>query len=46
MHLVTREIVDLSFLLADVGNRSLHDFSDPEQGRLRENIVVKARNFH
>ncbi|MCJ8352855.1 error-prone DNA polymerase [Novacetimonas hansenii] len=46
VHLVTREIVDLSFLLADVGNRSLHDFSDPEQGRLRENIVVKARNFH
>lgn len=46
VHLVTREIVDLSHLLADVGNRSLHDFSDPEQGRLRENIVVKARNFH
>ncbi|KON63529.1 error-prone DNA polymerase [Komagataeibacter europaeus] len=46
VHLVAREIVDLSFLLADVGNRSLHDFSDPEQGRLRENIVVKARNFH
>lgn len=46
VHLVTREIVDLSHLLADVGNRSLHAFPDPEQGRLRENIVVKARNFH
>ncbi|MBL7238880.1 error-prone DNA polymerase [Komagataeibacter rhaeticus] len=46
VHLVTREIVDLSHLLADVGNRSLHAFPDPEQGGLRENIVVKARNFH
>ncbi|KDU95543.1 DNA polymerase [Komagataeibacter rhaeticus AF1] len=46
VHLVTREIVDLSNLLADVGNRSLQVFSDHNQGRLRENIVVKARNFH
>ncbi|WP_039795071.1 error-prone DNA polymerase, partial [Komagataeibacter europaeus] len=46
VHLVTREIVDLSHLLADVGNRSLHASPDPQQGRLRENIVVKARNFH
>ncbi|MBV1834117.1 error-prone DNA polymerase [Novacetimonas pomaceti] len=46
VHLVTREIVDLSHLLADVGNRSLQVFPDHNQGRLRENIVVKTRNFH
>ena len=46
VHLVTGEIVDLSHLLADVGNRSLQIFPDHDQGRLQETIVVKARNFH
>ncbi|WP_308721318.1 error-prone DNA polymerase [Komagataeibacter xylinus] len=46
VHLVTREIVDLSFLLADVGNRSSQILPDFDQGRSSENIIVKARNFH
>ncbi len=46
VHLVTREIVDLSHLLADVGNRSLRILPDFDQGRSSENIIVKARNFH
>ncbi|GAB6967695.1 hypothetical protein JCM25156A_17320 [Komagataeibacter kakiaceti JCM 25156] len=46
VHLVTREIVDLSHLLADVGNRSLHALSSLDQDRSAENIIVKARNFH
>ncbi|MCW4589187.1 error-prone DNA polymerase [Gluconacetobacter entanii] len=46
VHLVTREIVDLSHLLADVGNRSSQIPPDFDQGRSAENIIVKARNFH
>ena len=46
VHLVTREIVDLSFLLADVGNRSSQILPDFDQSRSAENIIVKARNFH
>ncbi|MCK9821591.1 error-prone DNA polymerase [Komagataeibacter oboediens] len=46
VHLVTREIVDLSHLLADVGNRSSRILPDFDQGRSSENIIVKARNFH
>ncbi|ARW18334.1 error-prone DNA polymerase [Komagataeibacter europaeus] len=46
VHLVTREIVDLSHLLADVGNRSSQIPPDFDQGRSFENIIVKARNFH
>lgn len=46
VHLVTREIVDLSHLLADVGNRSSQILPDFDQGRSSENIIVKARNFH
>ena len=46
MHLVAREIGDLSHLLADVGNRSLQPLSNLDQDRSVENIFVKARNFH
>ncbi|WP_264996632.1 helix-hairpin-helix domain-containing protein, partial [Komagataeibacter intermedius] len=46
VHLVAREIVDLSHLLADVGNRSLQALSNLDQDRSVENILVKARNFH
>ncbi|KPH85228.1 DNA polymerase [Komagataeibacter intermedius AF2] len=46
VHLVAREIIDLSHLLADVGNRSLKAAPDADQDYLPGNIVVKARNFH
>lgn len=45
VHLVAKEISDLSILLADVGNRSSTGI---RCGRVSgdEHIFIKARNFH
>lgn len=45
VHLVAKEITDLSGLLADVGNRSSADTTaDIDSGS--EHLVVRSRNFH
>lgn len=45
VHLVAKEITDLSGLLADVGNRSSADTTvDIDSGS--ERLVVRSRNFH
>ena len=45
VHLVAKEIRDLSELLADVGNRSSADTTaDIDSGS--ERLVVRSRNFH
>ncbi|WP_016737626.1 OB-fold nucleic acid binding domain-containing protein, partial [Gluconobacter thailandicus] len=46
VHLVAREIIDFSVLLADVGNRSLHRVGGEPQEPQSEQIVVASRNFH
>ncbi|GBR71486.1 error-prone DNA polymerase [Gluconobacter kanchanaburiensis] len=46
VHLVAREIIDFSALLADVGNRSLHRVGREQQEPQSEQIVVASRNFH
>ncbi len=45
VHLVAKEITDLSILLADVGNRSSTDntHNNDSDG---ERLVVRSRNFH
>ncbi|MBB2206563.1 error-prone DNA polymerase [Gluconacetobacter takamatsuzukensis] len=43
VHLVAREITDLSGLLADVGNRGT---GVADSGCEAERVLVKARNFH
>lgn len=45
VHLVAKEITDLSILLADVGNRSSAD-TTPASDSAGERIVVRSRNFH
>ncbi|MFT8948666.1 MAG: hypothetical protein ABF876_19570 [Acetobacter aceti] len=45
VHLVAKEITDLSGLLADVGNRSSADTTASiDSGE--ERLVVRSRNFH
>lgn len=45
VHLVGKEITDLSGLLADVGNRSSADtIADINSGS--ERLIVRSRNFH
>ncbi|MBS1041086.1 error-prone DNA polymerase [Gluconobacter cerinus] len=46
VHLVAREIIDFSALLADVGNRSLRSAGREPQEPQSEQIVVASRNFH
>ncbi|MCP1196826.1 OB-fold nucleic acid binding domain-containing protein, partial [Acetobacter senegalensis] len=46
VHLVAKEISDLSGLLADVGNRSLQNVRIDLQEPRSEHLVVKSRNFH
>ena len=46
VHLVAREIIDFSSLLADVGNRSLRSVGRERQETQSEQIVVASRNFH
>ncbi|WP_254909393.1 helix-hairpin-helix domain-containing protein, partial [Acetobacter senegalensis] len=46
VHLVAKEIRDLSGLLADVGNRSLQNVGIDQQKPRSEHLVVKSRNFH
>lgn len=46
VHLVAKEITDLSGLLADVGNRSLQNVGIDLQEPRSEHLVVKSRNFH
>ncbi|KXV69809.1 DNA polymerase, partial [Acetobacter cerevisiae] len=46
VHLVAKEITDLSGMLADVANRSLHDVDTQQQEAHSELIAVKSRNFH
>jgi error-prone DNA polymerase len=45
MHLVAKEITDLSGLLADVGNRSSTETTH-DSDSAGERIVVRSRNFH
>ncbi|ATU74454.1 hypothetical protein CT154_13570 [Komagataeibacter xylinus] len=45
VHLVAKEITDLSGLLADVGNRSSTE-SPHASASVGERIVVRSRNFH
>lgn len=45
VHLVAKEITDLSGLLADVGNRSSADTTADIDSR-SERLVVRSRNFH
>ncbi|MBY4641693.1 hypothetical protein K6L44_17245 [Gluconacetobacter entanii] len=45
IHLVAKEITDLSELLADVGNRSSTE-STHDSDSAGERIVVRSRNFH
>lgn len=45
MHLVAKEITDLSELLADVGNRSSMETTH-DSDSAGERIVVRSRNFH
>ncbi|BAU39939.1 DNA polymerase III alpha subunit (plasmid) [Acetobacter pasteurianus NBRC 101655] len=46
VHLVAKEISDLSALLVDVSNRSLQDVGIKQQEQQSERIFVKSRNFH
>ncbi|WP_405055286.1 OB-fold nucleic acid binding domain-containing protein [Acetobacter senegalensis] len=46
VHLVAKDIADLSGLLADVGNRSLQNVVIYQQNSRSEHLVVKSRNFH
>ncbi|SAY46707.1 Error-prone DNA polymerase [Komagataeibacter rhaeticus] len=45
VHLVAKEITDLSGLLADIGNRSSAE-STHDSDSAGERIVVRSRNFH
>ena len=45
VHLVAKEIADLSGLLADVGNRSSTEITHASDSA-GERIVVRSRNFH
>lgn len=46
VHLVAKEITDLSGLLSDLGNRSAGGASDQMENSCGEHIVVRSRNFH
>ena len=46
VHLVAREITDLSDLLADVGNRGAGGAIGADKEPQAESVLVKSRNFH
>ena len=46
VHLVAKEITDLSGLLTDVGNRSLQNVGIDLQEPRSEHLVIQSRNFH
>ncbi|MBB2160576.1 error-prone DNA polymerase [Gluconacetobacter sacchari] len=46
VHLVAREITDLSDLLADVGNRGAGLGNGAGEGEKTEKMVVRSRDFH
>lgn len=46
VHLIAKEIIDLSILLADVGNRFLQGVDTEPQDFRSEHLLVKSRNFY